>query len=53
VPIIAITGSVAESDRVVGLELGADDCITKPFGLRELRARARAVLRRQEIGRAA
>jgi two-component system, OmpR family, response regulator len=53
VPIIAITDSHDEFDRVVGLELGADDCITKPFGLRELRARARAVLRRQEIGRAA
>jgi DNA-binding response OmpR family regulator len=37
----------------VGLELGADDYITKPFGLRELLARIRAVLRRQELGRAA
>jgi DNA-binding response OmpR family regulator len=42
-----------ETDRVVGLELGADDYIIKPFGLRELLARMRAVLRRQEIGRAA
>jgi DNA-binding response OmpR family regulator len=38
-------------DRVVGLELGADDYVTKPFGLRELLARIRAVLRRQAIGR--
>jgi DNA-binding response OmpR family regulator len=42
-----------EIDRVVGLELGADDYITKPFGLRELLARVRAVLRRQDFGRAA
>jgi DNA-binding response OmpR family regulator len=41
-----------EIDRVVGLELGADDYVTKPFGLRELLARIRAVLRRQETGRA-
>jgi two-component system, OmpR family, response regulator len=42
-----------EIDRVVGLELGADDYLTKPFGLRELLARLRAVLRRQEFGRSA
>jgi DNA-binding response OmpR family regulator len=42
-----------EIDRVVGLELGADDYITKPFGLRELLARIRAVLRRREAGQAA
>jgi len=53
VPVIVVTASGDELDRVVGLELGADDCMTKPFGLRELRARARAILRRQEIGRAA
>ncbi len=41
-----------EIDRVVGLELGADDYVTKPFSLRELLARIRAVLRRQELGRA-
>ncbi|WP_374367253.1 response regulator [Dongia sp.] len=53
VPVIIITGHRPdEIDRVVGLELGADDYLTKPFGLRELLARARAVLRRQEIGRA-
>jgi DNA-binding response OmpR family regulator len=51
VPIIITTGHRRdEVDRVVGLELGADDYITKPFGLRELLARIRAVLRRQETG---
>jgi len=40
-------------DRVVGLELGADDYMTKPFGLRELLARIRTVLRRRETGRVA
>ncbi|HVM82392.1 MAG TPA: response regulator [Candidatus Binatia bacterium] len=54
VPIIIMTGHRRdEVDRVVGLELGADDYIAKPFGLRELLARVRAVLRRQELGRAA
>ena len=54
VPIILTTGDRRdEIDRVVGLELGADDYITKPFSLRELLARIRAVLRRQEAGRAA
>jgi two-component system, OmpR family, response regulator len=54
VPIIITTGDRRdEIDRVVGLELGADDYVTKPFGLRELLARIRAVLRRQEAGRAA
>jgi two-component system, OmpR family, response regulator len=52
VPVIVMTGHRREEvDRVVGLELGADDYVTKPFGLRELLARVRAVLRRQEIGR--
>jgi DNA-binding response OmpR family regulator len=46
VPIIMLTARVAESDRLVGLELGADDYITKPFSPRELVARVRAVLRR-------
>jgi len=46
VPIILITAKSEEIDKVVGLELGADDYITKPFGLRELRARIAAVLRR-------
>jgi DNA-binding response OmpR family regulator len=54
VPVIITTGHRRdEIDRVVGLELGADDYITKPFGLRELLARIRAVLRRQELGRTA
>jgi two-component system OmpR family response regulator len=42
-----------ETDRVVGLELGADDYLSKPFGLRELLARIRVVLRRQDTGRVA
>lgn len=54
VPVIIITGHRRdEIDRVVGLELGADDYITKPFGLRELLARIRAVLRRREAGQIA
>jgi DNA-binding response OmpR family regulator len=53
-PVIIATGHRRdEIDRVVGLELGADDYLTKPFSLRELLARMRAVLRRQEVGRAA
>jgi two-component system, OmpR family, response regulator len=52
VPVIIITGDRPdEVDRVVGLELGADDYITKPFSLRELLARIRAVFRRQEAAR--
>ncbi len=46
VPIIIVTARGEESDRVVGLELGADDYVVKPFGLRELIARVRAVTRR-------
>lgn len=54
VPVIITTGHRRdEIDRVVGLELGADDYVTKPFGLRELLARIRAVLRRHEIRRIA
>ena len=45
-PIILLTAKVEETDKVVGLELGADDYVTKPFGLRELVARIKAVLRR-------
>lgn len=48
VPIIFLTARAAENDRVHGLELGADDYITKPFGTRELIARVKAVLRRFE-----
>jgi len=53
VPIIIMTGhSREELDRVLGLELGADDYLAKPLSLRELLARVRAVLRRYEMGRA-
>ncbi len=49
IPVIITTGHRRdEIDRVVGLELGADDYLTKPFGLRELLARIRAVLRRRK-----
>jgi DNA-binding response OmpR family regulator len=48
VPIIMLTARTSEADRVAGLELGADDYLTKPFSLRELAARARAVLRRSQ-----
>jgi two-component system alkaline phosphatase synthesis response regulator PhoP len=46
IPVIMLTARGEEADRVLGLELGADDYVTKPFGLRELLARIRAVLRR-------
>lgn len=45
-PIIVLTAKIEESDKVLGLELGADDYVTKPFSMRELAARVRAVLRR-------
>jgi two-component system, OmpR family, alkaline phosphatase synthesis response regulator PhoP len=48
IPIIILTARVEESDRLLGLELGADDYITKPFSPRELVARVKAVLRRTE-----
>ncbi len=47
-PIILLTAKVDETDRVLGLELGADDYVTKPFSMRELAARVRAVLRRMD-----
>jgi DNA-binding response OmpR family regulator len=47
VPIIILTARTSETDRVSGLDLGADDYVTKPFSLRELAARVRAVLRRK------
>ena len=50
VPIIMLTARTTEDDRVTGLELGADDYVTKPFSLRELSARVRAVLRRGPLG---
>lgn len=46
IPVIMLTARSAEADRVLGLELGADDYLTKPFSARELTARVRAVLRR-------
>ena len=49
IPIVMLTGKKDEADRVMGLELGADDYITKPFSPRELLARVRAVLRRYKI----
>jgi two-component system, OmpR family, alkaline phosphatase synthesis response regulator PhoP len=47
-PIIILTARTSESDRVTGLDAGADDYVTKPFSLRELAARVRAVLRRPQ-----
>ena len=51
IPVIIVTGKLDEADRVMGLELGADDYITKPFSSRELLARIRAVLRRYQVAR--
>ena len=48
VPIVMLTAKDSELDKVVGLELGADDYVTKPFSLRELTARIRALFRRSE-----
>ena len=50
VPVIMLTARVEETDRLIGLELGADDYVTKPFSPRELVARVRAVLRRLQGG---
>ncbi|MCX6046728.1 MAG: response regulator transcription factor [Chloroflexi bacterium] len=47
-PVIMLTAKVADQDKIVGLELGADDYVTKPFNVRELTARVRAVLRRTQ-----
>ncbi len=52
-PIIMLTARTSESDRVLGLEAGADDYVTKPFSLRELAARVKAVLRRGQAQAAA
>ena len=52
VPILMLTAKGEELDRVVGLEMGADDYLTKPFGMRELMARVRALLRRARVQRA-
>ncbi len=53
VPIILLTAKDAEVDKVVGLEVGADDYVTKPFSVRELLGRVRAQLRRRDLDRAA
>jgi DNA-binding response OmpR family regulator len=53
VPILMLTARREESDKVLGLESGADDYLTKPFGVRELVARARALLRRPRVSQAA
>ncbi len=50
-PIIILTAKLDEHDKVLGLELGADDYVTKPFSMRELTARVRAVLRRMDKAR--
>ncbi len=52
-PIIMLTAKSEEVDRVLGLELGADDYVTKPFSMRELLSRIKAVLRRSETGKVA
>ena len=49
VPVLMLTARAEEIDRVLGLELGADDYLTKPFSMRELKARVRALLRRVEM----
>jgi two-component system, OmpR family, phosphate regulon response regulator PhoB len=56
IPIVVLTSGDSSEERTVALELGADDCVTKPFSVRELRARVRAILRRgagRTIGAAA
>jgi two-component system OmpR family response regulator len=51
VPILMLTAKVEEVDKIVGLEIGADDYMTKPFSMRELLARVKAMLRRAEMAR--
>ena len=51
IPIIMLTARSAETDRVLGLEIGADDYVTKPFSMAELIGRVRAILRRRELDR--
>jgi DNA-binding response OmpR family regulator len=53
IPIILLTAREAEADRVAGLELGADDYVTKPFSMAELVSRVRAILRRRALDRSA
>jgi two-component system, OmpR family, response regulator RegX3 len=52
IPILMLTARIAEVDRVVGLDAGADDYVVKPFSMPELISRARAILRRRELDRA-
>jgi len=52
IPIVMLTAKGAELDRVLGLEIGADDYVTKPFSMAELIGRVRAILRRRELDRA-
>src|SRR5437764_12847750 len=52
VPILMLTARDTEIDRVVGLEVGADDYLAKPFSMRELLARVKAILRRADLDRA-
>ncbi len=52
-PILMLTAKAQEAEKVMGLELGADDYVTKPFGTRELRARIKALLRRGAVDRPA
>jgi two-component system response regulator RegX3 len=52
IPIVMLTAKGAELDRVLGLEIGADDYVTKPFSMAELMGRIRAILRRRELDRA-
>jgi len=52
IPIVMLTAKGAELDRVMGLEIGADDYVTKPFSMAELIGRIRAILRRRELDRA-
>jgi two-component system, OmpR family, response regulator RegX3 len=52
IPIVMLTAKGAELDRVIGLEIGADDYVTKPFSMAELIGRVRAILRRRELDRA-
>ena len=51
VPVLMLTSKSSEADRVVGLEIGADDYVTKPFSILELIARVKAILRRAELSR--
>jgi two-component system alkaline phosphatase synthesis response regulator PhoP len=50
IPIIMLTARIEDTDKIIGLELGADDYITKPFNAREVVARVRALLRRSQFG---